>query len=47
MPDFKPVAGLMDDAAVLGLCLTGIAADLKKYETWKSKKEVDYKIVND
>ena len=47
IPDFIPVAGLMDDAAVLGLCLTGIAADLKKYEKWKNKTEVEYKIVND
>ena len=47
IPDFIPVAGLMDDAAVLGLCFAGIAADLKKYEKWKSKKEVEYKIIND
>jgi uncharacterized membrane protein YkvA (DUF1232 family) len=47
IPDFIPLAGLADDAAVLGLCLAGIAADLKKYEKWKTKKEVEYKMAND
>lgn len=37
IPDFIPVVGLLDDAAVLGLCLTSIAQDLKKYEMWKQR----------
>jgi uncharacterized membrane protein YkvA (DUF1232 family) len=37
IPDFIPVVGLADDATVVGLCLTGIASDLKKYELWKNK----------
>jgi uncharacterized membrane protein YkvA (DUF1232 family) len=46
IPDFIPVVGLMDDAAVLGICLTGIAKDLKKYEIWKSQHQVEYTIIN-
>jgi uncharacterized membrane protein YkvA (DUF1232 family) len=44
IPDFIPVLGLTDDAAVLGLCLAGIASDLKKYEIWKSQY-VEYEII--
>ena len=47
IPDFIPVIGLMDDAAVLAVCLTGIGSDLKKYEAWKSERSVDYEIIND
>jgi len=39
VPDFIPVFGLMDDAAVLGLCLNGIGNDLNKYEMWKQQKK--------
>jgi len=46
IPDIIPVLGLTDDAAVLALCLTGIAGDLKKYEAWKSQC-VEYKIINE
>jgi uncharacterized membrane protein YkvA (DUF1232 family) len=35
IPDFIPGVGLLDDAGVLGLCLTGIAVDLDKYKKWK------------
>jgi len=46
IPDFIPVLGLTDDAAVLGLCLAGIASDLKKYEIWKSQY-VEYEIIDE
>jgi uncharacterized membrane protein YkvA (DUF1232 family) len=35
IPDIIPVLGLTDDAAVVGLCLAGLAADLKTYSNWK------------
>ena len=47
VPDFIPVFGLMDDAAVLGLCLTGIGRDLKKYEMWKDQHTVEYEIIGE
>jgi uncharacterized membrane protein YkvA (DUF1232 family) len=47
IPDFIPVAGLMDDAGVVGLCLTGIGAELKKYEKWKNKDKAKYKIIKE
>ena len=37
IPDFIPVVGLLDDAAVLALCLNSISIDLKKYEEWKKQ----------
>jgi len=46
IPDFIPVVGLMDDAAVLGLCLSSIGNDLKKYEKWKQKSRIDNKKIN-
>jgi len=39
VPDFIPVFGLMDDAAVLGLCLNAVGSDLNKYEIWKQQKK--------
>ena len=41
VPDFIPVAGLLDDAAVIGICLAGIAHDLKRYERWKGQHSAD------
>ena len=46
IPDFIPLLGLTDDAAVISLCLAGIASDLKKYEIWKSQC-VEYKIIEE
>jgi len=43
VPDFIPVLGLMDDAAVLGICLASIANDLVKYKIWKNKKSAHIK----
>jgi len=46
IPDFIPVLGLTDDAAVIALCLAGISSDLKKYEIWKSQY-VEYEVIED
>ena len=35
IPDFIPVFGLMDDAAVVALCLKIIDGDLQSYKKWK------------
>ena len=35
IPDFIPVFGLMDDAAVMALCLRAIDGDLQAYKKWK------------
>jgi len=45
IPDFIPIAGLVDDAAVLGLCLKGISADLKKYSAWKNQDFAEHEII--
>ena len=37
VPDFIPVAGWMDDAAVLGWIFTRCADEFKKYKDFKSK----------
>ena len=39
IPDFIPVIGLVDDAAVLGLCLTLVEKDIQTYQNWKESKE--------
>jgi uncharacterized membrane protein YkvA (DUF1232 family) len=38
IPDFIPVVGYLDDAAVVGACLLMVEQDLKKYSEWKSKQ---------
>jgi len=35
IPDFIPVIGLVDDAAVLGLCIALIENDIQAYQEWK------------
>ena len=45
IPDFIPIAGLVDDAAVLGFCLKGISADLKKYSAWKNQDFAEHEII--
>jgi uncharacterized membrane protein YkvA (DUF1232 family) len=46
IPDFIPVVGLLDDAAVLGLCLNSIGRDLKNYEIWKQQSSNNYRKMN-
>ena len=47
LPDFIPFLGLMDDAAVIMICLQGIGQDLKKYEIWKERHSVEYEIITE
>jgi len=35
IPDFIPVAGLVDDVFILALVIKQIRSDLRKYEQWK------------
>ena len=35
IPDFIPVVGLLDDAAVMGLCLYLLEQELQHYKEWK------------
>ena len=35
IPDFIPVAGYLDDAAVLGACLKAVKTDLERYKAFK------------
>ncbi len=34
-PDFIPLAGYLDDIAVVGLCMTMVKTDLETYEKWR------------
>ena len=46
MSNFIPVIGLVDDAAVVALCLKLVSLDVEKYKTWKensSKLDKEYK----
>jgi uncharacterized membrane protein YkvA (DUF1232 family) len=45
IPDFLLPFGLMDDAAVVAVCLKAINNDLEKYKEWKSEHDINYKIV--
>lgn len=38
IPDVLPVIGLVDDALVVGVCLTAIDADLQAYAEWKKRQ---------
>ena len=36
IPDFIPVAGLLDDVSVLTFCLKLAGTEIEKYKTWKA-----------
>lgn len=46
VPDFIPLAGLLDDAAVIGICLNFIKNDFEKYKIWK-ESVAEYQIIED
>ena len=35
VPDFIPLAGYIDDMAVLGLCMNMVSIDIENYEKWR------------
>jgi uncharacterized membrane protein YkvA (DUF1232 family) len=47
VPDFIPAIGLLDDAAILLLCLNAISFDLEQYRIWKEEKGFKYTILSD
>ncbi|HLA64778.1 MAG TPA: YkvA family protein [Rhodothermales bacterium] len=38
LPDFIPIAGFLDDAAVVGYVVRAIGKDLKKFQKWEKGK---------
>ena len=38
VPDFIPLAGYLDDMAVVGLCMTMVNTDLENYEKWRQSQ---------
>jgi uncharacterized membrane protein YkvA (DUF1232 family) len=39
IPDFIPMVGYIDDAAVVAICLSMVEQDLHKYRDWKKKSD--------
>ena len=45
IPDYIPVIGFVDDAAVMGLAWMAIESDVKAYSVWKcGQRDVSYRI---
>lgn len=40
VPDFLPLLGQVDDAAVISACLLAIEGDLNKYRTWRQARQL-------
>jgi len=47
IPDFIPIVGFMDDAMVMGLCLSMIGSTLEDYKIWKKDRDDNHKRPSD
>ena len=45
VPDFIPLAGYLDDMAVLGLCMNMVKTDIETYDKWRQSQGLIRKIV--
>ncbi|MFT5466779.1 MAG: uncharacterized membrane protein YkvA (DUF1232 family) [Verrucomicrobiales bacterium] len=39
IPDFIPIIGVIDDVAVLAVCVRWVRSDIKKYLAWRLREE--------